>query len=81
MRNGEDEMNICLPPVIDVRIVLHDIPEYVFKACGATTQDERDTISACVRVYARDCIHATLLTIGDRNHDKGMEPQSCNGSS
>jgi len=48
-----------------VRIVLDDVPEYVFKACGATTQDERDTISACVRTYARDCIAATLLTIED----------------
>ncbi|MCP9448134.1 MAG: hypothetical protein NNA22_11290 [Nitrospira sp.] len=51
--------------MLDVRIVLDDVPEYVFKACGATTQDERDTISACVRTYARDCIHATLLTIED----------------
>jgi hypothetical protein len=51
--------------MLDVRIVLDDVPEYVFKACGAVTQDERDTISACVRTYARDCIHATLLTIED----------------
>ncbi|TXG96124.1 MAG: hypothetical protein E6R08_10145 [Nevskiaceae bacterium] len=51
--------------MLDVRIVLDDVPEYVFKACGAETQDERDTISACVRTYARDCINATLLTIED----------------
>lgn len=51
--------------MLDVRIVLDDVPEYVFKACGATTQDERDTISACVRTYARDCIQATLLAIED----------------
>lgn len=47
------------------RIVLDDVPEYIFKACGAETQDERDTISACVRTYARDCIQATLFTIED----------------
>lgn len=51
--------------MLDVRIVLDDVPEYIFKACGAETQDERDTISACVRTYARDCINATLLTIED----------------
>ncbi len=51
--------------MIDVRIVIDDVPEYIFKACGATTQDKRDTISACVRTYARDCINATLLTIED----------------
>lgn len=51
--------------MLDVRIVLDDVPEYLFKACGAQTQDERDTISACVRTYARDCIQATLLTIED----------------
>lgn len=51
--------------MLDVRIVVDAVPEYIFKACGAETQDERDTISACVRTYARDCIHATLLTIED----------------
>ena len=51
--------------MLTVRIVLDDIPEYVFKACGAVTQDARDTISACVRTYARDCIQKTLLTIED----------------
>ena len=51
--------------MLDVRVVIDDVPEYIFKACGAQTQDERDTISACVRTYARDCIRATLLTIED----------------
>ncbi|CAM2295699.1 hypothetical protein [Ralstonia mannitolilytica] len=51
--------------MLDARIVLDDVPEYIFKACGAETQDERDTISACVRTYARDCIQATLFTIED----------------
>lgn len=51
--------------MLTVRMVLDDVPEYIFKACGAVTQDERDTISACVRTYARDCINATLLTIED----------------
>ncbi|MCU0988032.1 MAG: hypothetical protein MUE63_00190 [Xanthomonadales bacterium] len=51
--------------MLEVRIVVDDVPEYLFKACGAETQDERDTISACVRTYARDCIRATLLTIED----------------
>lgn len=51
--------------MLDVRVVLDDVPEDVFKACGATTQDERDAISACVRTYARDCIQATLLTVED----------------
>ena len=51
--------------MLDARIVIYDVPEYIFKACGATTEDERDTISACVRTYARDCINATLLTIED----------------
>lgn len=39
--------------MLDVRIVLDEVPEYIFKACGAQTQEERDTISA------------TLLTIED----------------
>lgn len=51
--------------MLDVRIIVDDVPEYIFKACGAETQDERDTISACVRTYARDCVMATLLTIED----------------
>lgn len=51
--------------MLDVRIVVDDVPEYLFKACGAETQDERDTVAACVRTYARDCINATLLTIED----------------
>ena len=51
--------------MLDVRMVVDAVPEYLFKACGAETQDERDTISACVRTYARDCIQATLLTIED----------------
>ena len=51
--------------MLDARIVLDDVPEYVFNACGAATQEDRDAISACVRVYASDCIHATLQTIED----------------
>lgn len=51
--------------MLEVRIVIDDVPEYLFRACGAETQDERDTISACVRTYARDCIKSTLLTIED----------------
>jgi len=51
--------------MLDVRVVLDAVPDYLFKACGAETQDERDTVSACVRTYARDCITATLLTIED----------------
>ena len=51
--------------MLDVKIVLDAVPDYLFKACGAETQDERDTIAACVRTYARDCITATLLTIED----------------
>lgn len=51
--------------MLDVRTVVYDVPEYLFKACGAQTQDERDTISACVRTYARHCIAATLATIED----------------
>ena len=49
--------------MLEVRIVVGDAPEYLFRACGARTQDERDTISACVRTYTRDCINATLRTI------------------
>lgn len=48
-----------------VKTIIHDVPEYLFKACGAQTQDERDTIAACVRTYARDCIVSTLATIED----------------
>lgn len=51
--------------MLDVKIVLDAVPDYLFKACGAETQDERDTVAACVRTYARDCITATLLTIED----------------
>ena len=51
--------------MLDARIVVHDVPEYIFKACGAASQDERDTITACVRTFARDCIAATLATIED----------------
>lgn len=51
--------------MLDVKITLNEVPEYLFKACGAETQDERDTISACVRTYARDCITKTLYTIED----------------
>ena len=51
--------------MLDVKIILDAVPDYLFKACGAETQDERDTVAACVRTYARDCITATLLTIED----------------
>lgn len=51
--------------MLDVKIVLDAVPDYLFKACGAETQDERDTVAACVRTYARECISATLLTIED----------------
>lgn len=51
--------------MLDEKIVLDAVPDYLFKACGAETQDERDTVAACVRTYARDCITATLLTIED----------------
>lgn len=51
--------------MLDVKIVLDAVPDYLFKACGAETQDERDTVAACVRTYTRDCITATLLTIKD----------------
>lgn len=51
--------------MLDVRVVIDDVPEYIFEVCGAQTQDERDCVSACVRTYARDCVTATLLTIED----------------
>lgn len=51
--------------MLDVKIALVDIPEWMYALCEAHTPDARDTLNACLRTWARDCIAATLVSIDD----------------